>query len=318
MGCVMHGGAMGWDPRIVLMGVGGAGCNFLDVLLPHPAIELLECVAVNTDAEALARSRAPTKLQLGAGLGAGAKVSAGREAAKASRRSIRNALKHRHFLILLAGLGGGTGTGATPVIAKIARKMGIPAIAIVTRPFSFEHRERAARKGLKRIGRNTEAVITVSNDDICASCCADVAFDYAFGLIDKEVINLVRCFTSTVLEPNSINQDLPKVLDWVRGAGELAALNLKGTGESALQEVLASVQAEDGIVAHHVKDAHRVFVMITESSAPTMRSIRKIIRSVQQHARPDAFFMYATASEPDLGPNLRLTLVTSGMKTSGH
>lgn len=300
------------------MGVGGAGCNFLDALLRLPGIAQLEYIAANTDAEALPRNQAPTKLQLGAGLGAGAKVSAGRAAAKGSRRSIRNALKHRHFLILLAGLGGGTGTGATPVIAKIARKMGIPSIAIVARPFAFEHRDRAARKGLKRIRRQTEALVTVSSDEMCARCGPDVTFDCAFGLIDREVINLVRCFTSTVLEPNMINQDLPKVLDWVHGAGELASLSIKGTGESALQEVVTTLQAEDGIVARQIENAHRVFVMITESAAPTMRSIRKIVHSIQQHARPDAFFMYATASEPDLGPDLRVTLITSRVKAEGR
>lgn len=300
------------------MGVGGAGCNFLDALLRLPVAAQLECIAANSDAEALVRSRAPTKLQLGSGLGAGAKVSAGRVAAKASRRAIQNALKHRHLLIRVAGLGEGTGTGATPVIAKIARKMGIPTIAIVARPFAFEHRERAARKGLKRIRRQTEGVATVSNDDICQRCGSDVTLDYAFGLIEKEVISLVRCFTATVLEPNMINQDLPKVLEWVHGAGELASLSIKGTGESALQEVVTTLQAEDGIVARQVKDAHRVFVMITESAAPTMRSIRKIVRSIQQHAQPDAFFMYATASEPDLGPDLRVMLITSRVKTEGR
>lgn len=315
----MHAGAMDWAPRIIVMGVGGAGGNLLDALLRQPEIEWLERVAANTDAESLARSHASTKLQLGAGLGAGAMVSAGRAAAKASRQAIRKALKHRHFLILVAGLGGGTGTGATPVIAKMARKLGIPAIAIVTLPFSFEGgRDRVARKGLKRIRRQTDAVITLSNDDICASSGPDVTFDGAFGLVDKEVINLVRCFTSTVLEPNMINQDLHRVLDWVNEAGELATVRIKGSGDSALQEVLSAIQAEDGAVARQLKSAHRVMVTITESSPPTMRSIRKIVRSIQDLTAPDTFFTYATTSEPELGADLRVTVITSQVKHKGR
>lgn len=300
-------------PRIVLMGVGDAGCNFLDALLCLPGGEQLECMAANTDAAALARSHASTKLHLGTSwAGTGGMISAGRAAAKSSRRTIRNALKHRHFLILVAGLGGGTGTGSTPVIAKIVRKMGIPVIAIVTRPFSFENgRERLARKGLRRLRRQTEAVITVSNDEPGVRRGQDTTFNHMSRLIDKEVINLVRCFTSTILEPSMVNCDLSKVLDWLKGAGELSALCITGTGESALQDVLAAVQAEDGIVARQLDGTRRVFVTITESSALTMSSVRKIVRTIEQYPAPDVFYIYATTSEPDLGIDLRVTMITS-------
>ncbi|BAL23471.1 cell division protein FtsZ [Azoarcus sp. KH32C] len=308
-----------WAPRIVVMGVGGAGCNFIDALLGQPGAEQLGCVAANTDASALARSRALTKLQLGtSGLGAGAMSSAGRASAKTSRQAIRQALKHAQFLILVTGLGGGTGTGASPVIAKVARKMGIPVIAIVTRPFSFESRERVARKGLRRLRRQTEAVLPLSLDDFAARCGPDAAMDQLFDIVDREVINLVRCFTSTVLEPNMVNRDLSVVLDWLTDAGELSATSITGKGESALKEVLATLHAEGGIVARQLNDTRRVLVTITESSVPTMRSIRKIVRTVQEHTPPEAFFIYASTSEPGLDTDLRVTFVTSRMKWRRH
>lgn len=178
--------------RCFIMGVGGGGCNMVDALAASET-EKFVCIAANTDVSALSRTKVRKRLRLGrSGLGAGVSVSYGKSAAIESERAIRKVLRGCKLLILIVGLGGGTGSGSAPVIAKVARRKGITCVAVVTLPFGFENRACIAQDGLKKLRRYCAATLIIDQDDIVSRLGEDADFADVFAEVDKTIRSLIR------------------------------------------------------------------------------------------------------------------------------
>jgi cell division protein FtsZ len=179
--------------RCIIMGVGGGGCNMVDALTASET-EKFVCIAADTDVSALSRTKVRKRLRLGrSGLGAGVSASYGKSAAIESERAIRRVLRGCKLLILVVGLGGGTGSGSAPVIAKVARRKGIACVAVVTLPFSFENRACIAQDGLKKLRRYCKATLIIDQDAMMSRLGEDVDFTFFFAEVDEKVRGFIGC-----------------------------------------------------------------------------------------------------------------------------
>lgn len=294
-------------PRIAVIGVGGAGCNVIDHLVSH-SIGNVEFIAANTDSHALTRNHCGKKLQLGwAGIGAGAVPKYGRHAAEQSRSELKSALRGRDLVVLVAGLGGGTGTGATPVIARLARKMGIFAIAVLFTPFDFECRATATRRGLERLVNQCAALITVPNDATLAWHGDDASFTDVFEHADRTAETIVRSLSDTVLVPALVNLDFCAVADLFTKARRVPVGVAESTGTARAQEA-AEAACASGAVHSVLPAAQRILITITATDALQMSEVRSVVRIVQAHVPPEAFVKYATITDTHLGDRLRVAV----------
>src|SRR5437660_10527619 len=198
-------------PIIKVVGVGGAGGNAVNHMIEQ-GVQGVEFIAVNTDAQVLARNRSPSQIQLGSsGLGAGAKPEEARAVALAERDRIEEALAGAHMVFITAGMGGGTGTGAAPVIAEVARSLGILTVAVVTKPFTFEgsKRMKIAEQGIEELGPHVDSLIVILNDKLEEVLGADVPTEYAFRAADDVLNNAVAGIAEIINNPGLVDVDFP-------------------------------------------------------------------------------------------------------------
>lgn len=297
------------QPRITIIGVGGAGCNLLDHLVLN-SLGVVRLIATNTDATALERSLPSIKIQLGeTGLGAGASAKAGRRAAKASRRKLRKALIGADLLFIVAGLGGGTGTGASPVIARTARKLGILTIGLTFMPFSFEQRDDTARKGLKRFVEEADAVITVDNDLGLQECGEDSDFKHLFRHLDDRMHSVLLGLVEGMTVPSLVNLDFDDFARLFKSAGQMTVRWARAAGPNRTQQVESMLRGPGTDLSRIVRRANRVLFTIATSAPMAMHEIKDIYRSVTAHCSPEAAFIkYATVTNLGLGDYLELTI----------
>ena len=210
--------------KIKVVGVGGAGNNAVDRLI-ESGLKSAEYIVVNTDSQALLRSKAPKRIQIGAkltkGLGAGADPSIGRAAAEENKEEIQNSLKDTDLLFITAGMGGGTGTGAAPVIAKIAKDLKILTVAVITLPFSFEAKRRMdnAFAGIEELAKYVDAIITIPNDKIQEVVPKGTSFAEALMVADEVLRQGIRGIAELIVKPSLINLDFADVRTTLKGCG---------------------------------------------------------------------------------------------------
>src|SRR5512143_834026 len=305
-------------PRIVVFGVGGAGGNAVNNMI-DAGLEGVEFVVANTDAQQLAFAKTDRRIQLGAtvtqGLGAGAHPEIGMSAAEESAPEIGEHLDGCHMVFITAGMGGGTGTGAAPIIAKAARERGILTVGVVTKPFHFEgrHRMRLADAGIAELQRYVDTLIVIPNQNLFRVANERTTFAEAFGMADQVLHSGVRSITDLMVLPGLINLDFADVRTVMTEMGKA----MMGTGE-AEGEGRALMAAENAIQNPlldevSLKGAKAVLVNITGGLDMTLLEVDEAANAISAQVDPDANIIFGAAFDPSLENTVRVSVVATGM-----
>jgi cell division protein FtsZ len=298
---------------IKVIGVGGAGGNAVDHMI-REGVQGVDFIVANTDAQALRRCLAPRKVQLGSsGLGAGSKPEAGRAAAQDSRDAIAAALDGAHMCFITGGMGGGTGTGAAPVVAELAREMGVLTVAVVTKPFDFENRGRVAESGVDELTQHVDSLIVVLNDKLLEVYGDDAGFEDCFRSADNVLKNAVGGIAEIINVPGLVNVDFQDVRT---AMGEMGRAMMGSAEASGLDR--ARIAAEQAAVSPllegtELSGARCVLINITASRALKMSEVRDAVKTVQAFAAPEAFVKYGTVFEESMEDRIRVTVVATGL-----
>jgi cell division protein FtsZ len=304
--------------KIKVIGVGGAGGNAVNNMIDAKLCGVKFIVA-NTDAQALEQSRAEVKIQLGAalteGLGAGADPNIGREAALESMDEIRESLSDSHMVFITAGFGGGTGTGAAPIIAEICKDLGILTVAVASKPFSFEgkKRERAALEGLDNLHGITDTVITIPNDRLRGIAPKGARMMDMFIKADEILHHSVKGITDLIMMPGHVNLDFADVKTTMRKAGKA----LMGIGIASGEN--RAVEAAEKAISHpllediSISGAKGVLMNITSSSDLTLDEMTEASDRIYQEVGDDAEIIWGQTFDEDLGEEMRITVIATGI-----
>lgn len=304
---------------IKVIGVGGGGGNAVKHMLAS-GIEGVEYICANTDSQALAGIGVKSVLQLGAsltkGLGAGANPDIGRESAIEDRERIKELVGGTDMLFITAGMGGGTGTGAAPVIAEIARDMGILTVAVVTRPFTLEgaRRKKSADEGIAELYKHVDSLITIPNQKLLTSLGKNVSLLSAFEAANDVLLKAVQGIAELITSPGLINVDFADVRAVMSGGG----ITMMGSGE-AQGEDRASKAAQMAISSPLLEDirldgSHGILVSISGGLDMTMHEFEEVGSVVGQFAADDANVIIGTTLNPELGDKIRVTIVATGLE----
>ncbi len=301
---------------IKVIGVGGAGGNAVDHMIRN-GVSGVEFVAANTDAQALLRGNAKVQIQLGAtGLGAGAKPEAGRSAALEARDQIADALRGAHMAFITAGMGGGTGTGAAPVIAEIAKEMGVLTVAVVTKPFSFEgvKRLRAAESGIEDLSQHVDSVIVILNEKLEEVLGEDVTMEQAFASADSVLKNAVAGISEIINVPGLINVDFQDVRTVMAEQGMAMMGSASAAGIDRARIAAEQAVASPLLEGVNLSGARGVLVNITANRASLkMRETREIMNTIRGFAADDATVILGAVYDDVMSDELRVTVVATGL-----
>ena len=306
--------------QIKVIGVGGGGGNAVGHMI-NSAVQVVEFICANTDAQALGSSSAHKTIQLGvSGLGAGSKPEKGREAAELAVEDIRTAIEGAHMLFITAGMGGGTGTGAAPVIARVAREMGILTVGVVTKPFDFEGGRRMtnADSGLAELEANVDSLIVVLNEKLLEVLGDDVTQDQAFAHANDVLKNAVGGIAEIINVPGHVNVDFEDVRTVMGEPGKA----MMGTAVAAGPD-RARIAAEQAVACPllegiDLSGAKGVLVLITAAKGSLKLSESKLaMNTIRAYASPDAHVIYGTAYDDELGDQIRVTVVATGLSRQG-
>jgi cell division protein FtsZ len=310
-------------PRILVFGVGGAGGNAVNNMI-EANLQGVEFIVANTDAQALSRSRADNHLQLGlgttSGLGAGARPEIGAKAAEESIDEIRARLEGCHMVFIAAGMGGGTGTGAAPIIARAAQEMGILTIAVITKPFGFEgaHRMRLAEEGLAKIRNHVDTMIVVPNQNLFRIANDKTTFADAFRMADDVLYSGVRGITDLIVMPGLINLDFADVSAIMRGMG--TALMGMGEASGEARALEAAKRAIDNPLLDDVtiKGAKGVLVNITGGYDMTLFELDEAANEIRREVDANANIILGSAFDPSLEGRIRVSVVAAGLDAASR
>jgi len=305
-------------PRIVVFGVGGAGGNAVNNMI-EAGLEGVEFVVANTDAQQLAFAKTDRRIQLGVtvtqGLGAGAHPEIGMSAAEESGLEIGEHLDGAHMVFITAGMGGGTGTGAAPIIAKCARERGILTVGVVTKPFTFEgrHRMRLADSGIAELQRYVDTLIVIPNQNLFRIANERTTFSEAFGMADQVLHSGVRSITDLMVLPGLINLDFADVRTVMTEMGKA----MMGTGEATGEDraLMASQNAIANPLLDEVslKGAKAVLVNVTGGLDMTLLEVDEAANAISDQVDPEANIIFGAAFDPSLDGRIRVSVVATGM-----
>ena len=308
-------------PRIVIkvVGVGGGGGNAVDTMI-QAGINGVEFITANTDAQALDRNRAPTKLRLGEkltkGLGAGANPEIGRAAAIEDKERIAELLRGADMVFVTAGMGGGTGTGAAPVIAQIAREQRVLTVGVVTKPFAFEMRRRMkqAESGIEELRKNVDALIVIPNERLIKVVSETTSIVDAFKKVDHVLLHAVQSISDLILGTGLVNVDFADARRVLEGTG----LALMGTGRAtgATRAVEAANQAIHSPLLEDVQinGATRVLINFTGGPNLTLAEITDAASIIQDAAHEDADVIFGAAIDPEMMDEVKVTVIATGFE----
>lgn len=309
--------ANGWrGAKIVVIGIGGAGSNAVDRMI-QIGIPGVDFVVANTDLQALARSEAPVKIYLEGrtrALGAGGNPSLGAEAAQESRTSIARALHGADMVFITAGMGGGTGTGAAPIVAQIARAEHALTIAIVTRPFSFEGRRRqaVAEEGIARLREEVDALLVVPNDRLLELVNQRVSLEVAFRIADEVLRQAVQGITDLATRPGLINLDFADICAIMRDAGQVYISIGYGEGERKAVEAAQMALQNPLLNAEAVSAMERVLVNITGGDDITLADVNQAMEVIRQAAVRESEVFFGVVVDPRMAGRAEVTLIATG------
>ena len=313
------------SPAVIkVIGIGGGGCNAINNMIKN-TIQGVEFISANTDAQALGKSDAPKRIQLGTnltkGLGAGANPEVGREAALEEREAITEAVRGANMLFITTGMGGGTGTGAAPVVAEIAKEMGILTVAVVTRPFEHEgKRIHIAQQGIEHLKSQVDSLIVIPNDKLMTALGEDVTVREAFRAADNVLHAAVAGISEVVTRPGFINLDFADVKNVMSITG--MAMMGSGSSQGVDRARLATEEAISSPLLDNVSLDGARGVLVNITTAPgclKMSEYREIMRVIDDYAHPDSERKYGTAEDENMPEDaIRITIIATGLKENNH
>ena len=305
-------------PRIAVIGVGGAGGNAVtNMIASH--LQGVDFVVANTDAQSLAVSQAETRIQLGLkitqGLGAGSRPEIGRAAAEETIEQIEAALEGCHMCFITAGMGGGTGTGAAPVVARAAREKGILTVGVVTKPFAFEglKRMRSADEGIVELQKHVDTLIIIPNQNLFLIANANTTFKDAFAMADQVLHQGVRGITDLMIMPGLINLDFADIRTVMSEMGKA----MMGTGEASGEH--RAIEAAEKAIANPLLDevsmrgAKGVIINITGGDDLRLMEVDEAATHIREMVDPEANIIVGSAFNPDLNGIMRVSVVATGI-----
>ncbi|HQX06097.1 MAG TPA: cell division protein FtsZ [Zoogloea sp.] len=299
--------------NIKVIGVGGAGGNAVDHMI-REGVQGVDFIIANTDAQALSRCLAQTKVQLGkTGLGAGSKPEAGRAAAQESRDAIAAALEGAHMCFITAGMGGGTGTGAAPVVAEIAKEMGILTVAVVTKPFDFENRIRVAESGVEELSKQVDSLIVVLNDKLLEVYGDDAGFEDCFRSADNVLTSAVGGIAEIINVPGLVNVDFQDVRTAMAEMGRAMMGSAQAAGLDRARIAAEQAAVSPLLEGTELSGARCVLINITASRNLKMSEVRDAVKTVQAFAASEAFVKYGTVFDENMEDRIRVTVVATGL-----
>jgi cell division protein FtsZ len=303
---------------IKVVGVGGGGGNAVEHMLAE-RIEGVKFICANTDAQALRNSKAEVQMQLGdeltKGLGAGANPQIGRDAAEEDREYIKEVLQGADMVFITAGMGGGTGTGAAPVFAEVAKSLGILTVAVVTKPFSFEGKQRAlaAEEGMRRLAEQVDSLITIPNNKLLSVLGKNITLLNAFKAANNVLLGAVKGIADLITRPGLINVDFADVRTVMSEMG----MAMMGTG-CASGEQRARQAAEAAIASPLLEDvnfsgARGILVNITAGLDMSIGEFEEVGDVVKEFISDDATVVVGTVIDPDMTDEMRVTVIVTGL-----
>ncbi len=302
--------------KIKVVGLGGGGSNAITRMV-REEIQGVEFIAMNTDAQALAVTEAPTRIQLGEkltkGLGAGGDYNMGQRAAEESRDELRELVSGADMVFITGGMGGGTGTGAAPVVAEIAKQSGALTIAVVTKPFTFEgaHRTQVANDGITRLMGKVDTLIIIPNDRLLGLCDQKTGVDSAFKLADDVLRHGVQAIAEVITTPGMINLDFADVKSIMKDAGRAWMSIGTGTGQNRAVEAAKQALASP-LLDVSIKGSKAVLFNVVGGSSLTLFEVNEAADVIRQAVDPEANIIFGVAHDPSMDNDVRITLITTG------
>lgn len=304
--------------KIKVIGVGGAGGNAINNMITSN-LQGVKFIAANTDAQALEISKAPIRIQLGQGmtegLGAGANPQVGRDAALENEEEIRHALADSHMVFITAGFGGGTGTGAAPVIAEICKDLGALTVAVVTKPFSFEgkKRSRMAEEGIDTLKKVVDTAITIPNDRLRGLASKKATLMEMFVRADEILLHSVKGITDLIMMPGVVNLDFADVRTTMSKAG-LALMGIGiSSGEHRAVEAAAKAISHPLLEDVPIRGARGVLMNITATSDMEFEEVAEASEYIHSEVGEDAEIFWGTSVDDSLGDEMRVTVIATGI-----
>ncbi len=303
--------------RIKVIGVGGGGCNSVNRMI-EAGLSGVEFIAANTDAQALANCRAPIKLQLGMeltrGLGAGANPEVGRNAALEADKKIFDLLDGADMVFISCGMGGGTGTGATPIIAQMAQDVGALTVAVVTKPFSFEgsRRRKVAEEGIAQVGEHVDTLITIPNDRLLKFVERNTNFTEAMSIADDVLRQAVQGIADIITVPGLINRDFADVRTVMKGMGHAIMGVGAASGEHRAVEAAQQAIASPLLEETSIEGARGLLINITGGSDVTLNEINEAAEIITEGADADAQVLFGAVVDPEMEDGIQVTVIATG------
>jgi cell division protein FtsZ len=308
--------------RIIVFGVGGAGGNAVNNMI-EAGLEGVEFIVANTDAQALAMSKAKRIIQMGRhvteGLGCGAQPELGRAAAEEAIDTIRDHLAGAHMVFITAGMGGGTGTGAAPVIARIARELGILTIGVVTKPFHFEgqRRMRFAEAGIAELLKVVDTLLIIPNQNLFRVASEKTTFVDAFSMADQVLYSGVACISDLIVKEGLINLDFADVLSVMREKGKAMMGRSEASGKQRVLTAAVAAISNPLIEDPSIKRASGLIISITGGNDLTLFEVDEAATRIREEADPDANIIIGATFDESLEGIVRVSVVATGIDNLG-
>ena len=303
---------------IKVIGVGGGGSNVVNRMV-RSGVQGVDFIAVNTDKQALATSSATYKIQIGekltGGQGAGSNPDVGRKSAEESRGQIAKALEDADMVFITAGMGGGTGTGAAPIVADIAKEAGLLTVGVVTKPFSFEGRRRMqqAEAGIEELRGKVDSLVIIPNERLKFATDQKITFQNAFEIADDVLRQAVQSISDLIKNTGFINLDFADVTAVMKDAG-MAHMGVgRAAGKNKAEEA-AKMAISSPLLETSINGAHGVLVNVTGSMDIGLEEVETAANLVQQAAHPDALIIFGAAFDEELEDEIRVTVISTGFE----
>ncbi|MCB2178859.1 cell division protein FtsZ [bacterium] len=307
--------------RIKVVGVGGGGSNAVDRMISE-GLQGVEFVAINTDAQALMRSQAPTRVRIGdkltRGLGAGGNPENGKKAAEESAQELYEVMKGSDMVFVTAGIGGGTGTGAAPIVAQIAREVGALTIGVVTRPFTFEgaRKGQTAENGIGKLKEQVDTLIVIPNDRLLQLVDKRASLNEAFSLADDVLRQGIQGISELITIPGLINLDFADVKAIMSEGG--AALMAVGTADGEDRaRVAAEMAITNSLLDITIDGARGILFNVTGGPDLSLFEVNTAAAIIKETAHPDVNLIFGAVIDPDMGEEIRVTVIATGFDRSG-
>lgn len=303
---------------IKVLGVGGGGGNAVHHMITNE-VDGVDFICANTDSQALNNLKAKTILQMGAsitkGLGAGANPEIGRQAALEDRDQIADILSGADMVFVTAGMGGGTGTGAAPIVAEVARELGILTVAVVTRPFPFEGKKRSAiaDRGIEQLSANVDSLITIPNEKLLDVLGKEASLLDAFKAANDVLLGAVKGIADLIMRPGMINVDFADVKTVMSEMGMAMMGTGFATGEDRAREAAESAIRSPLLEDVNIQGARGILVNITAGETLSLGEFSEVGDTIEEFASDDATVVVGTVIDPELGDEMRVTVVATGL-----